>query len=120
MTQSNSSVLTGNDVHPNVQKVWEAVFRSSAVVIVHAKKFGFTGMDHLDPDIDQLLTYMYLVVGAIDALLNSATVSPEEARLLLNAKKQIGNLESVAKMLQLGDVDGFDKAMRELESQAHH
>ncbi len=121
MTQSNSSVIVGNEVDPDVEKLWASVFQSSAIVIVHAKKFGFNGMSQLNPNIDDLLIYLKLVVGALDAVTDFDTgVTPEEVRLLMNAKKQLATLESVAKMLKLGDVNGFHESMRELESQAHH
>jgi hypothetical protein len=120
MSQSNIAVLPGNEVDPDVERLWAAVFRCSAIVITHSKKFGFTGMTKPDPNIHDLLMYVKLVEGAIDVLVESpAAVSMEEMRLLLNAQKQFTSLKMVAKIIESnGTHDQFEDAIRELENQA--
>lgn len=119
MNQPQLSAIHGNEVDPDVEKLWAEVFKASAIVIVHSKKFGFTGMSKADPSIDDLLLYMKLIEGAIDALIeNPDAVTLEEMRKLLNAQKQFANLKWVAKTLQQGDRTAFNEAMRNLEGQA--
>jgi hypothetical protein len=118
MNQANVA-LVGTQVDPDVERLWAAVFRCSGIVIQHAKKFGFTGMTVPDPNIHDLLIYVKLVEGAIDALIEDPeAISPEELRLLLNANKQMATLKRVALTLQQGSHEGFEAAMRELENQA--
>lgn len=72
-----------------------------------------------DPNIHDLLMYVKLVEGAIDALIeNPDAVSLEEMRMLLNAQKQLATLKLVAKTLQQGSHEEFEAAMRDLETQA--
>lgn len=120
MTQTNGVELVENTVSADVEALWAAVFRCSAIVIVHAKKFGFTGMSKADPSIEDLLLYVRLVEGAIDGLIETPdVVTLEEMRLLLNAQKQFATLKMVAKILQNnGTHEQFEAAMLDLEKQA--
>lgn len=118
MTTNNLSVIHGNEVDPDVERLWAEVFKTSAIVIVHSKKFGFTGMHEADPSIEDLLMYMKLIEGAIDALIENSEVTLEETRKLLNAQKQLATLKWVAKTLQQGDRAAFTDAMANLETQA--
>jgi hypothetical protein len=121
MTHPIAAQLVGNEVNDDVEALWAAVFRCSAIVIQHATKFGFTGMHKADPSIADLLLYIRLVEGAIDGLIETPdTVTFEEMRLLLNAQKQFATLKMVAKILQSkeGTHEQFAAAMRDLEGQA--
>jgi hypothetical protein len=101
-----------------VERLWAAVFRVSAGVIVHAKKFGFSGMSDMTPNIHDIMMYITFVESAIDALSNDKDAEYEDIRLLLNSKRQMTTLKFVAKALDQGDYQAFEKAMHELETQA--
>lgn len=124
MNQLSSAVLhsvapvAGAAPSAEVTRLWDAVFKCSAVVIVHAAKYGFSGMEKLDPNIHDIVLYIGMAEGAIDVLANDKDAEYEDVRLLLNSKKQMTTLKMVARALSQGDVEGFEAAMRDLENQA--
>lgn len=108
------------DVQERVNKIWEKVFLSSAIAINHAKKYGFLGMEIIpNPNIHDILVTVRLLDEMIDTFICDDGLEYDEKRKMLNAKRQLTNMEVVAVALKDNNREDFDRAIKELETQAH-
>lgn len=119
MNNKNPPLLEDQAIKERVNKVWEEVFASSNVAIVHAKKYGFIGMEIIpDPNIHQILVSIRILDEMIDTFINENGLDYDEKRKMLNAKRQLISMELVAVALRENRREDFDRAIRELETQA--
>lgn len=111
-----------DDVKELVAKLWNRVFAESSRVIVHAAKFGFTGMEVIpDPNIHAILVRLEVFIAVIEVLLKPGVAEQfddEDVRLLCNSHRQMNGMKSVAAALKVDDRDGFYRAVKALETQA--
>lgn len=118
-TQSNLVEMLGDaEVAALVQVAWEQIFRVSGIVAHHAKTYGFIGMDMPDPNIHHMILAVRMVNSALETLLTDELLEYEEKRLLLNARKQATNLESLVVALQNNNRADFNEALACLNRQA--
>jgi hypothetical protein len=102
-----------------VEELWSKVFEFSNRVLLQHQKFGINGMAALPhPSVQQMVVVLKILGGTIDVLLSAAVFPYDESRLLLNARKQITNFESLALALEAQDRDGYEAAIAELDRQA--
>lgn len=118
MKQANVAAIQGNEVAPTVQDLWTAVFECGEIVIGHWKSFGFGEMHKPDPNIHDLILYVALLDGAINALLNTADKTFEEVRLLLNTQRRLATMKEAGKYLEQKNQTEFEAAMGDLANQA--
>lgn len=118
MNQPQPSAIHGNEVSPTVEDLWGLVFQCGEIVIKHSREFGFEGMHKPQPNIHQLILYVSLLEGAIDALTEEGDASFEEVRLLLNTKRRLATMKVAGKALRQGNQGDFEAAMRDLQNQA--
>ena len=76
-------------------------------------------MSKLNPNIHDIMLYIGIIEGGIDVLSADPDAPYEDVRLLLNSKRQMSTLKYVASALNRGDLEDFEKAMADLESQAN-
>lgn len=118
MDQKVADLFDDAIIKARVHKVWEEVFNASSIIVRHAKEYGFLGMTIIpDPNIHQMLVTISLLDAHIDTFLREA-FDYDEKRLLLNAKKQLTQMEVVAAALSENNRSDFDVAMKGLEGQA--
>jgi pyruvate formate-lyase activating enzyme-like uncharacterized protein len=119
MDDKNIPLLQDAAIKDRVNKVWEEVFASSNVAIVHAKRYGFIGMEIIpNPNIHQIMVSIRILDEMIDTFINENGLEYDEKRKMLNAKRQLTTMELVAVALREGRREDFDSAMNELETQA--
>lgn len=110
-------------IKSTVEKAWAKFFEFSNKVIRDAGYFGFSGLEIIpDPNIHQMLASLSVVDSALDIMLTSCSDMPtlqyDATKMILNAKQQILNLESVANSLKAQNREDFDRAMEVLTGQA--
>jgi hypothetical protein len=107
-----------------VARAWEQVFYTSNQVLTHSKLYGFFQIQLLEnPNIKQLLESMTMVSGILDKMLANldapdVELSTDDVRLLLNAKKQVTQLELVAAALNSGNEELYNEEVEKLKGQA--
>lgn len=118
MNQPQVQVIQGNEVKPTIETLWAAIFGCGDIVVKHWKDFGFSGMHQPNPNIHQLILYVILLEGVIEAAIRSEELSPEETRLMFNAQLRLNIMKRAGKHLKNNEQDEFEVAMRELANQA--
>ncbi|MCO5398329.1 hypothetical protein [Ralstonia soli] len=107
-----------------VTEAWERIFGVSNTVIANSKLYGFHGIQLIEnPNIHQLLSSMGVVSGMLDTIISHLSnpgvdLGPENVRLLLNAKKQVSQLEAVAAALAADDEALYNEEVEKLQNQA--
>lgn len=100
-----------------VEQIWAKVFESSNRVILQHGKFGFQGVAQLPhPDVHMMVVQLKYFGAIIDILIGE--MPHDEQRLLLNAKRQITNMELLALALQTNSQEDYQSAIDALERQA--
>jgi hypothetical protein len=117
MDQPNLPQIVSN-VDETVEDLWDKVLKHGDIVIRHAREFGFEGMHKPQPNIHQLVLFVGFLEGGVDALTAELDVTPEETRLLLNAKRVLGSIKMAAKALNRRSKEDFDFAMNDLKTVA--
>jgi len=117
MNHPNLPPIVSN-VDETVEDLWDKVLKHGDIVIKHAREFGFEGMHKPQPNIHQLVLFVGFLEGGVDALTADASVTPEETRLLLNAKRVLGSIKMVARALHKNSREDFDFAMNDLKTVA--
>lgn len=110
---------------PYVAQLWDGVFHTSNVVITNSKLYGFVGIQLIEnPNIRQLLASMSVVSTMLDKIMEAASspntpdVGHDNMRMLLNARKQVAQLEAVAVALAANDEALYNEEVEKLELQA--
>lgn len=107
-----------------IAEAWENVFHTSNQVIALSKRHGFVQIQLLkNPNIKQLLGSMSMVSSILDEMLANLDApdvefSTDDVRLLLNAKKQVTQLELVAGALNSGNEALYNEEVEKLKAQA--
>lgn len=108
--------LTDED-KKRVEQIWAKVFESSNRVILQHEKFGFQGVVKLPhPDVHVMVVQLKYFGAIIDILITE--LPHDEQRMLLNAKRQITNMELLALALTTNNEADYRCAVEALERQA--
>lgn len=122
MIDDNEQQLSDDEeIKKRVRAAWSQVFTASNKILVDGKKFGFSLMEAIpDPNIHQMMVLMSFMDAGLKEIGTefAEDLSPKESIMLLNARKQILNMEAVAVALRKNDKTAFDEAMHRLDEQA--
>lgn len=100
-----------------IEKIWAKVFESSNRIIFQHQKFGFQGVEQLPhPDVHMMVTQLKVFSALIDIILLDLPYN--EQRMLLNAKRQIANMELLAVAVSTNNQQDYQSAVEALERQA--
>ena len=111
-----------DEVTKQVSLIWERVFHASNRVIAQSGIYGFHSIQLIpNPNIHQMLQSMRLLAVMMDEILGttgSFSDTPENFRLLVNAREQLTRLESVAAALISGNEQLYQEGIERLKQQA--
>lgn len=101
--------------------VWNEVFKASNEVLLHAERYGYSGMTIVpDPNIHGILEQVKVMSRSLDTLsvLANGGFDYDENRLLLNAREQMTRMERLALALTNDKRGDFDVELALMKSQA--
>jgi hypothetical protein len=105
-----------------VTEIWERVFTASNKVIAQSGIYGFHAIQLIpNPNIHQMLQSMRVVAVMLDEIISEPqdfAETPDDFRLVLNAREQLTKLESVAAALIVGDEKLYEESIEKLKQQA--
>ncbi|WP_133855241.1 hypothetical protein [Comamonas sp. JUb58] len=103
---------------PVVEQVWEGVFDTTNKMLkVHAD-FGFELFEKkMNPKIETVLFALNVLEQILDAMYTSSELTPDETRMVLNARQQILLVQRVAEALKANCKDDYLVAMEQIAKQ---
>ncbi len=118
----NSEFFNDESIRSYVEELWGKVFEVSNQIIRDTKVFGFNEIDVIpDPNIHQMLATLAVASNTLDLILNmnsNGDIDIGDTRLVLNAKQQVLNMESIATALKSKDRSRYDESVKRLHEQA--
>ena len=111
--------ITQDEHHQLAHAVWDNVFKVANQLSRAHSLFGYESIArNIDPTLPEILKSLRMLVVLLDALANSDGLGYDEKRLVLNAKRQIGNIEEISVALESGDDASYHAAVEALKNQA--
>ena len=101
-----------------LESVWSRVFKDSGRVLAQHMKLGYSGVKELaNPTIQEMLETLRELQFLIIAVMKSSELDYDEHRLMLNAQRQIANMELLEAALAEGNEADYESALAALKTQ---